>query len=66
MNCGRAACAVSDLTYIPVGANYAYLYVIMDAFSRKIVAGPPGRLVIAENYACQRGTQRIKDGLIRS
>ncbi|MFD2935480.1 IS3 family transposase [Spirosoma flavum] len=28
---------VSDLTYIPVGANYAYLYVIMDAFSRKIV-----------------------------
>ncbi|SFE88125.1 DDE-type integrase/transposase/recombinase [Spirosoma endophyticum] len=37
MNCGRAAGAVSDLTYIPVGANFAYLYVIMDAFSRKIV-----------------------------
>ena len=28
---------VSDLTYISVGANYAYLYVIMDGFSRKIV-----------------------------
>ena len=28
---------VSDLTYIPIGVNYAYLYVIMDAFSRKIV-----------------------------
>lgn len=28
---------MSDLTYIAVGANYAYLYVLMDAFSRKIV-----------------------------
>ncbi|RAI75165.1 hypothetical protein HMF3257_14925 [Spirosoma telluris] len=30
---------VSDLTYIPVGINFAHLhlYVIMDAFSRKIV-----------------------------
>ena len=28
---------VSDLTYISVGVNYAYLYVIMDSFSRKIV-----------------------------
>ena len=28
---------VSDLTYISIGVNYAYLYVIMDAFSRKIV-----------------------------
>ncbi|QHV99996.1 IS3 family transposase [Spirosoma endbachense] len=37
MNFGRAAGAVSDPTYIPVGVNYAYLYVIMDAFSRKIV-----------------------------
>ncbi|ADB36193.1 IS3 family transposase [Spirosoma linguale] len=28
---------VSDLTYISVGPTYAYLYIIMDAFSRKIV-----------------------------
>ena len=42
---------VSDLTYIPVGTNYAYLYIIMDAFSRKIVAGPPVRLVFAEDDA---------------
>jgi transposase InsO family protein len=28
---------VSDLTYISIGVNYAYLYIIMDAFSRKIV-----------------------------
>ncbi|ETN73361.1 integrase core domain protein [Necator americanus] len=28
---------VSDFTYIPVGANFVYLYLIMDAFSRKIV-----------------------------
>ena len=27
---------VSDLTYISVGVNHAYLYVIMNAFSRKI------------------------------
>jgi transposase InsO family protein len=37
MSCGRAAGAVSDLTYISVGPTYAYLYIIMDAFSRKIV-----------------------------
>ena len=37
MNFGRSAGAVSDLTYISVGVNYAYLYVIMDTFSRKIV-----------------------------
>lgn len=28
---------MSDLTYISVGVNYAYLYIVMDAFSRKIV-----------------------------
>ena len=28
---------VSDITYIPVGGNYAYLAVVMDLFSRKIV-----------------------------
>jgi|TARA_B110000196_G_C21063726_1_gene623736 transposase InsO family protein len=29
---------VSDITYIPVGDNYAYLAVVMDLFSRKIVS----------------------------
>ena len=28
---------VSDITYIPVGSTYAYLAVVMDLFSRKIV-----------------------------
>lgn len=28
---------VSDLTYIPIGANFVYLSVIMDVYSRKIV-----------------------------
>jgi transposase InsO family protein len=28
----------SDITYIPVGDNYAYLAVVMDLFSRKIVS----------------------------
>jgi hypothetical protein len=54
MGYGRAADAVSDLTYISVGVDYAYLYIIMDAFSPKIVAGPPVRLVAAEDNACSR------------
>lgn len=28
---------VSDLTYLPMGRRFAYLYLIMDAYSRKIV-----------------------------
>jgi hypothetical protein len=66
MSCGWDAGAVSDLTYIPVGVNYAYLYVIMDAFSRKIVAGPPVRLVTPKDHARSRSTQCIENGLIGS
>ncbi|WP_461093206.1 hypothetical protein [Spirosoma gilvum] len=43
-NSGRVAGAVSDLIYIRVGVGFAYLSVIMDAYTRKIlVAGPPER-----------------------
>lgn len=37
MSCGRAADAVSDLTYIPVGSCFSYLSVVMDGYSRKII-----------------------------
>jgi hypothetical protein len=57
---------VSDLTYILVGPTYAYLYIIMDAFSRKIVAGPPVRLVFRENDACSRGFKVIEYGFVSS
>ncbi len=46
--------AVSDLTYIAVGSNFAYLYVIMDAFSRKIVGCRAAGAVTPENDAGSR------------
>ncbi|MCX6212998.1 hypothetical protein [Spirosoma sp.] len=63
MSCGRAAGAVSDLTYISVGPTYAYLYIIMDAFSPKIVAGPPVRLVFEKTMHAQGALRSLNMAL---
>lgn len=34
---GRSAAAVSDITYIPLLKGFAYLSLVTDAYSRKIV-----------------------------
>lgn len=56
---------VSDLTYSPLGSHFFYLTVVMDVYSRKIVAGPPGGWSLQKTLEAKGSLQALDMALVQ-
>ncbi|MDR6198081.1 hypothetical protein QE357_005193 [Siphonobacter sp. BAB-5404] len=59
---GRSAAAVSDITYIPLLKGFAYLSLVTDAYSRKIVDWTYIRLCNWKAFSCFKNALKVKTG----